>query len=330
MTQTAGRNARPPGARHRRLRAAAILAALATVAWFVARSVGTQWTQFRDAAAELHPRWSLVIAASALVLATYALLIQAWRALVTGWGGRLAFWSGARIWTVSNLARYVPGTLWSVGAMSVLADDAGVPPAAAAGAAIFNTVLNLAAGFVVLSATGGEYVARLAPGVPHPRAFGAAVGVAGAVALPLCLPFVTTALARVLRRERPPAPPFRTFVAALLSNLVAWCTYGIAFGCFARAVLPAVGDNWVGYIAVFTGSYLTGFLALVAPGGLFVREAAMVYALTRTGMASPGDAAVLAVAQRLWLTVLELAPGLTFLAAGGLRARAARSPATSD
>ena len=44
----------------------------------------------------------------------------------------------------------------------------------------------------------------------------------------------------------------------------------------------------------------------------------MVLALTRTGMASPADATVLAVASRLWLTLLELGPGLIFLAIGAL------------
>ncbi len=307
-----------------RARNAVVVLALATVAWFLVRHVGAQWAQFRVAASTLRPRWPLVLAASALVLATYALLVQSWRALVSGWGGRLAYWNGVRIWTVSNLARYVPGTLWSVGAMGVLAERAGVPPAAAAGAAILNTLLNLAAGFVVLTVAGGDYVGRLVPGVRHPRLFGAALGLAGAVALPICLPLLTTLAARVLRRDRPPALRLRTFLGAFGANLLAWLSYGVAFAWFARALLPAAGDNWGGYIAVFTGSYLAGFLALLAPGGLFVREAAMVVALTRTGMASPVDAAVLAVAQRLWLTVLEIVPGLTFLAVGAFRPRTAR------
>ena len=308
-------------ARRARLRSTAVVIALGATAWFIARAVGTQWASVRTAAVTLHLRWSLVVAASALVLATYALLIQSWRALVSGWGGHIAYWNGARIWTVSNLARYIPGTLWSVGAMGVLARDAGVAPAAAGGAAIFNTLINLAAGFIVVSAAGGDYVARLAPGLPHPRAFGAAVGVFGVIALPLCLPLLTRLAARVLRREQPPALPFRTFAAAFAANLLAWCTYGVAFAWFSRALVASAGDNWAGYIAVFAGSYLTGFLALLAPGGLFVREAAMVLALTRTGMASPADATVLAVASRLWLTALELVPGLTFLTIGAVRSR---------
>ena len=313
-----------------RLRSVVIVVGLAAIAWYLVRAVGTQWASFRAAAVTLHPRWSLVAAASALVLATYALLIQSWRALVSGWGGHIAYWNGARIWTVSNLARYIPGTLWSVGAMGVLAEGSGVARSAAAGGAILNTLINLGAGFVVLTAAGGDYVARLAPGVPHPRAFGAAIGVAAAVALPLVLPLLTRVAARLLRREAPPALPFHTFAAAFAANLVAWCTYGVAFAWFSRALVPTAGDNWAGYVAVFTGSYLTGFLALLAPSGLFVREAAMVLALTRTGMATPVDATVIAVASRLWLTGLELIPGLGFLAGGAARSHLAAGGPMSD
>ncbi len=322
------------GAGARRVRTVAVMLALAVVGWFLVRSVGAQWAQFRIAATALRPRWSLVAAASVLVLATYALLVQSWRALVAGWGGRVPYWAGVRIWTVSNLARYVPGTLWTVGAMGVLAERAGVPPAAAAGAAVLNTLLNLAAGFVVLAVSGGEYVGRLVPGLSHPRAVGAGLGLAGAIALPLCLPYVTALAARVLRRDAPPPLRSRAFVAAFAANLLAWLSYGLAFGWFARALLPSAGDNWAGYVAVFTGSYIVGFLALLAPGGLFVRETAMIVALTSTRMASPADAAVLAAASRLWLTALEILPGLTFLAAGAFgrptaRADARRAPDAS-
>lgn len=310
-------------ARRGRARTLLLLVLLGASAWFFVRSLGAHWAEFRAAATTLHPDWVRTAGASALVLATYALLVQSWRALVRGWGGRLAYWNGVRIWTVSNLARYVPGTLWSVGAMGVLAEEAGVPPAAAAGAAILNTLLNLAAGVVILAAAGGDYVGRFAPQVPHPRALGLALGLAGAVALPLCLPVLTAFAARVLRRERPPTLPFRTFVGAFAANLLAWLSYGLAFGWFARAVLPAAGDNWAGYVAVFTFSYLAGFLVLLAPGGLFVREGAMVLALVSSGMATRTDALLLAAAQRLWLTVLEVVPGLTFLAAGAFRRRPA-------
>jgi hypothetical protein len=304
------------------VRRVAVLVLLAVAAWYVARSLGTQWAQVRVAAAALRPRWGLVAAASALVFATYALLVQSWRALLAGWGGHLPYWTAVRIWMVSNLARYVPGTLWAVGAMGVLADEAGVAPAVAGGAAVLNTLVNLAAGFVVVTTLGGEAASRLAPNLPHARAFAALLGLGGAISLPAALPALTGLAARLLRRDAPARLPLRTFVAVFVSNLCAWIAYGVAFEMFTRALFPAAGDNWAGYVAVFTGSYLIGFLAILAPGGLLVRESAMVLALTGLGVVPNAvDAALVAVASRLWLTALEVAPGVAFFAGGALRRR---------
>ena len=72
------------------------------------------------------------------------------------------------------------------------------------------------------------------------------------------------------------------------------------------------GNAW-SYIAVYTGSYLAGYLALFAPGGVGVREAALVLAMPRFQLATAADAAVIAIASRLWLTALEILPGLVLL-----------------
>ena len=96
----------------------------------------------------------------------------------------------------------------------------------------------------------------------------------------------------------------------------------VAFAWFARGVAPrATGNAW-SYIAVYTGSYLAGYLALFAPGGVGVREAALVLAMPRFQLASATDAAVIAITSRLWLTVLEILPGLLLLRRrGGVETR---------
>ena len=73
---------------------------------------------------------------------------------------------------------------------------------------------------------------------------------------------------------------------------------------------PRATGNASAYIAVYTGSYLAGYLALFAPGGVGVREAALVLAMPRFQLASATDAAVIAITSRLWLTILEIVPGL--------------------
>jgi uncharacterized membrane protein YbhN (UPF0104 family) len=114
------------------------------------------------------------------------------------------------------------------------------------------------------------------------------------------------------------------------ANVAAWVGYGVAFRVLALALVPASAGNWLQYVAVFTGSYLIGYLSLILPGGIGAREVAMVGSLTALGLTSTVDAWLLAVVSRLWLTVLEVAPGLIYLARdASLRLPPSRSDVSS-
>jgi uncharacterized membrane protein YbhN (UPF0104 family) len=96
--------------------------------------------------------------------------------------------------------------------------------------------------------------------------------------------------------------------------VAAWVLYGVAFQRLAVGVLPAAHGSTGLYIAIYTSSYLAGFLALIAPGGVGVREVVMASALKGAGFGT-GEAILLVVASRIWLTILELLPAAFFLAA---------------
>ena len=105
-----------------------------------------------------------------------------------------------------------------------------------------------------------------------------------------------------------------TVWAAALRSVISWIAYGIAFQFFVRGILGSAAGGVLSYIAVYAASYIIGFLALFAPGGAVVRESALVTGMVRLGLSSRPDALAVAIASRLWLTVLELVPGLFFLA----------------
>ncbi len=303
-----------PAAR-RRLAWLATLAVVAFVFVRAAQDLAGQWSQVEARAAGLRADWWLVAASVALVLATYALLVHAWRTLVAAWGAPLAFGDAVRIWTVSNLGRYLPGKVWSIAAMGLLARRAGVPAAAASGAAVAGTLVNLAAGFAVLLVAGGRVLRSVVPGAGSAAVAIAVAATVGLALLPVLLAPAMRAAARLLGREVPVREaPARVLWFVVLANVAAWVGYGIAFRLFAMALTPGSAGNWLGYLAVFCGSYLAGYLVLFAPGGIGVREGTMVALLTTLGLASTVDAWLLAVASRLWLTVLEVAPGVLFLA----------------
>lgn len=283
---------------------------------FIVWALRGQWSELQASASVVHVQWRWVGAASAMVLCVYALLIQSWRMLLQSWGGALPYATAARIWTIANLGRWIPGKIWSVGALSVMAAQEGVSGPAAAGAAVLGTLLNIGAGFGIAVVMGASALDAVYPGF-RSAAITASIGFAlGIVLLPYLLPPVLAWVSR--RRDGPPLNrPLTalTLWTATGMNAAAWVGYGIAFALFARGVTPQITGDWPLFIAVFAASYLIGYLVLFAPGGLGFREAALTVFLVGVGAAGQGDAVILGVTSRVWLTVLEILPGLVSLLA---------------
>jgi uncharacterized membrane protein YbhN (UPF0104 family) len=288
---------------------------VASVLWFAGRVLAAQWTDVKALGASLTPAWGRVVWSGVIVMVSYAVLIATWRAMVHAWGARIGGADAARIWFVSNLGRYVPGKIWQIGAMGVMAQAVGVPATAAVGSALVISLVNILAGFAVVAATGGALVTLLAPergGLPV--VLGALT--LGVLALPWVLPPIIRLAAKVTRREIPvPTLPHRAIWIAAAGCAVAWMLYGLAFRELTVALLGSASGEAATYVAVFTLSYLIGFLALFAPGGIGVRELSMGALLVSAGLTGEPAAALLVIASRLWLTVLEIVPGLLFLLA---------------
>ena len=294
----------------RRLLVAAQWILAGAVLWFALRSVDGQWRVAGSRLAALDVEWSWIAAATVIVLLTYLLLIDAWRRVVTASGEQISLGNAARIWFVSNLGKYVPGKIWSITAMTMMARQSSVSPVAAAGSSVLMQLVSIATGIGVVLATGAHAVDR--PVV--------AVGVAVALALlliatPRLLPAAISVAARVLGREIDvPRLAGVTVLGAVVRSTVSWIAYGVAFQFFVRGLLGRSAGAPTSYIAVYAASYIIGFLALFAPGGAVVREGAMVTGMLRLGLTGQADAVVVAIASRLWLTVLELLPGFAYLA----------------
>ena len=298
----------------------------AIVVGFAVRELARQWQGVAPALEGLRLDWLPVLASGALVIATYLLLIEAWRATLRVWSESLPFADAARIWFFSNLGKYVPGKVWQIAAMGALAQKRGVSATAAIGSSLLVNLVSVLAGFAVIAVTAagrvGAVVGAQSTGGGERSAQLMVVGVAiaGAVALglaPVAVPRLAVLAARMTGRPLaiPRVPPKAVWVAAG-STVASWLAYGVAFFLFARGITPRVTGNALSYIAVYTGSYLAGYLALFAPGGVGIREAAIVIAMPKFGLASAADAAVIAITSRLWLTILEILPGLLLFRSG--------------
>lgn len=283
---------------------------------FVAQSVVRNWDQVRSADLAWSPSPLPLLLGLLVVLVAFALLAEAWRRTVAGWGYQQAWWAAGRIWLLSSMAKYVPGKIWSLAGMAVMAQRRGIPAWAATGSAVLLQLLSIATGVIVV-AVSGPAVLRNAGG-PGPFGLLLAALLSGAVVAAAVSPRVLRA---VLGRFAPEAgdrvPGSGAVGFGLVANLLAWVGYGIAFWLFARGTLPGLPLGPAEAVAASTGAYLAGVLAPFAPGGLGVREGILVLFLRdRTGL---GGALALAAVARLGMTLAEVLASIPFLLDRGAR-----------
>lgn len=324
MSEPEGAMTSTPLWRRPLVRLALLVMAFGFLAWGLSRQWGELQAEMATSARTLAIDWPCILLGSVIVLATHAMLVQSWRMLLSGWGGRLGYGRAVQIWTIANLGKWIPGKVWQVGAMGMMARDAGVSGIAAAGAALLGTLLNIGAGLGITAMTGARALDAIQPGLQRVAIICAVLFAVGVVALPFVLPALLDRFARW--RRLPLADQHLSHTAvwtATAINALSWVGYSAAFWCFAKGVTPNVSGDPSAFIAVYTASYLIGYLILISPGGLGFRETALVALLVALGMAGKGDAAILALSSRVWISVLEILPGVVSLLLLSPRQRAA-------
>jgi uncharacterized membrane protein YbhN (UPF0104 family) len=278
----------------------ATAAVLAVVAGFFVATLAASWQDVISLKWRLRPP---VFALACLLLAvSYALVAGLWGlALRRAAGTPLA--TGARIWFLSNLARYVPGNLWSyVGAVE-LARREGVARRTTLAVMALTQLLSvgvaMAVGLPVLLAER----ARLG----RPALLGAAVVAAAAVAAVV----FRRQLLELARRRVPGlepgglAPSPGTVALLVVGYAAYWSVTGLAFAALVASLYPLAAADVPLVVAAYAAAYAAGFLSLLTPAGLGVREGVLVIAMTPVLPAGP--ALVVALLSRVWMMLTELA-----------------------
>lgn len=271
-------------------------ALLAAVAWFAARVLNRHWHELGETGLRLRPRPGWILLSAVVVWATYGLLIAAWRGVIRAWGEPLGPTQALRIWALSNLGRYLPGKVWSVAGLAVLARRAGVAGWAAVGSALVLQAVAVGSGVAVTAAT--------VPNAASPLWLAAAAATAAGTVAALSAPRAVGWLNRIVPGGGLRPLGVSAVARATTVTAVSWAGYGVAFWCLARGLVGETALSLASAVGVFAAGYIVGLLAIFAPGGVVVREGVFVTLLTPS--LGPGPALALSVASRLLLTVTEL------------------------
>lgn len=295
-------------------RGVGILFAILVFAWLIHR-ITQHWSEIRQQVGQ----FSILQAFGASILFALFLVIfrmMTWWRIVAGLGHPLPFRPALRIWTTSELARYVGSGVSQLLGRVYLSKPYGVDAGVASASQILELVLFLLANILVAvccmiwlgvkidgMALGWFYVAcALIPlllGILHPKIFYGLFN-------------------RILRKLRKPEVhkqlPASTLVGLLLWNVLGLFFQGWAIWLLTHQPLGLKPQHWWVVTGAYCLAWMAGFIAVWAQAGLGVREPVFVLAAwvalpftVRQTLKNPKVLLdFLSILLRLWATVGEL------------------------
>ena len=271
----------------------------------VAVAAAREWHSVKETIAQLSP-WALAASCLLALVGLFASSLT-WHALVQELGSDVTRHAAARVYLVGQLGKYIPGSVWAFVLQMELGRRAGIPRPRVIAAALAAIGINL----VVALAIGLLAIVPVAAG-------SARTWIAVLVLLPIGLvaatPSMLTREVNLLMRLVRWAPlerPIRWHGVLLAGSwsVVSWVAYGLALWVLVessgKATDSALGLSLGGVPLAMSA----GFLVIVAPSGIGVREAAIVAALSP--VMDEAEALALALVLRAVFTLADfVAPAL--------------------
>jgi hypothetical protein len=267
--------------------------------------------------------WPSVVLSLLAVFAGTITSVLAWRALLADEGHALPAIPAARIFLVGQLAKYLPGSVWSVVLQADLATRERVPRGRA-----FTTSLA----FVGLSLSTGLTVGML--GLPvlteahHASLWWllAAWPVLVVASLPPVLTRLVNVVLRLLHKNPLPRPLSWSGVMTACAWLIGtWIFFGVHLWLLANAVGAPGVSGLVRSVGGFALAMAAGVVFVIAPSGAGIREVVIVAALAPV-MASAEAFGIAVVSRVLFIGVDVTAAGVAAISA---RRQLRRTPAAT-
>lgn len=266
----------------------------------VAVVVTRNWAAFIDSIHKIGIGGVALSLAAALVAVTGTYL--QWRSVLIGLGVRFGVVEGARVFFVSQLGKYLPGSVWPV----VMQMEAGRRRGASR-----KTMLAANLVTVLLSVCVGIGLAGLLLPFSSPAALHrfwwalAALPLLLVLAHPRSLPFLLDRVLKVLRRE----PLGVQMTGAATMSALGWSALSwVGFGTHLAVLAAAVGASSLGLLALCIGgmglAVSAGVLFLPAPAGAGMREVVLGFVLAAA--LTSGQVVAVVIASRVILLLADL------------------------
>jgi hypothetical protein len=251
--------------------------------------------------------WAWLLAAQGLLLLQSLLLATIWWYALRLMGTNVAWRLAAGLWLKTQIARYLPGGVWDVASRMALGYQEGLSVRALSA----STALEMA--LQVLSASMFLLLVPMLRGNMVSSTYLPVALVLIAGCLLVAMPPVFSRLINLGLKllHRPPLAitmTYRDVLLMLAARILGHLMLGVGFVLFARGVTEISWSQVPVMVAAYVGAWLAGYLAVIVPMGIGVREG--VLALLLQGIFPFGIIGALALGYRTWLLVRDLLSAL--------------------
>jgi uncharacterized membrane protein YbhN (UPF0104 family) len=301
-------------------RALSLTVTILILLWIL-KPIKDQWPNVRDEILRTSPV-RFIVASMMFAAFLFAFRAFVWRQILAGFGHRLPVRVATRIWSISELARYLPGAIWQVVGRVYMVRPYGVSGPVSSTSQILEIFTFLLANVLMASVCLLYFGARkdvdesaqawlfvamaLVPAlamVLHPRIFYALVN---RVLVSINKPIITQRL------------PGRTLVYLLAWVLVGLLWQSVAVWLIVPDQLDLPLSKWWVVAGAYSLAWVAGFFAIWVPAGFGVREVIFMTVMMvvlplevrQRYQDSPAELtaflAFLSILLRLWATAGEL------------------------
>ncbi len=290
-------------------------AIIVSVAFFFYKSFQNNQAAFQSHALTLH--YFFLILSFVFVLATYFLATYGWQIAINALSGvrPMSFAQSVAVVNTSSLVKYIPGKIWSYALQMYWLADTGIPKSVI----VYVNLVNLFISIITTLIVGLCYALFSPSNVPVQVLFSLLLLVVlfDMVFIQFNAPVthgMISLVNRVFKRDIACLSVSHRLVLQLhLIHFAAALSFGISsyLLCYGIGFEIGPGKAWLVMSSLLLSDVI-GFLAVIVPGGLGVREGIMYLMLN--GVSTVSLSLILPVASRLVGMLSDITIGLTAFA----------------
>ncbi|MDY6787023.1 MAG: lysylphosphatidylglycerol synthase domain-containing protein [candidate division WOR-3 bacterium] len=241
----------------------------------------------------------------------FVLRCYIWKYLLASMGESISLINSIRLIGLTNFGKYVPGKVWFTVGRTVLAERLGIPKKKSFASIIWDTyfILFVSTGFLLM------LLFRIQIGI---KTFNPLYLLILLLLVPFAFPAVfkrvMDTIIRLLRKKPVEyTVSGKSVIMVILGDILMWSMQGLQFMLLVKSFVPAEISDFTLFLT-YPSAWAMGFIVLVMPAGLGIREGLITYVLLQILPDKlSGMAIMAALLSRIQFTIGELSYLVTLI-----------------